>query len=235
MVIRLSIDDAGIDKATLFVATIKNQLPFATSQAINNVAFNMRKDLGQQTTKSFTNPTKFTQSAFRYTRSTKANLVAEVYADPSRRFFPTQIEGGTRRGKPYEGFLKELGGGALGSGRIVPSTRIVNVTTGNPRRTVFPQIQSGLSTTDQGGFFIGRPRGKFKNGDQALGVWQRKGRAYRDGKHVGKLLPVFIHLESKAPRYSPRFPMERVGMETAKRLFPSELNKALERAINSAR
>ena len=229
MNIRLSIDDKGIDKAKLFVATIKNQLPYATSQAINNVAFNMRKDLGQQTTRSFANPTKFTQSAFRYTRSTKANLVAEVYADPSRRFFPTQIEGGTRRGKPYEGFLKELGDGALGSGRIVPSTRIINRTTGNPRRTVFGQIQSGLSTTDQRGYFIGTPKG----GNRPAGVWQRQGRSWRDGQQVGKLVPVFLQFGT--PRYSPRFPMERVGMETARRLFPSELNKALERAIGSAR
>jgi hypothetical protein len=44
--IRLSIDDAGIDKAKLFVATIKNQLPYATSVAINNVAFNMLQASG---------------------------------------------------------------------------------------------------------------------------------------------------------------------------------------------
>ena len=229
MNVRLSIDDAGIDKAKLFVATIKNQLPHATSVALNNVAFNVRKDLGQQTTKSFVNPTKYTQSAFRYTRSTKANLEAQVFADPTRRYFPTQIEGGSRRGKPYEGFLRGLGNGALRSGRIVPSTSIINRTTGNLRRTVFGQIQSGLSTTDQGGYFIGKPKG----GDRPVGVWQRKGRSWRDGQQVGKLVPAFLQFGT--PRYSPRFPMERVGMATAKRLFPSELNKALERAINSAR
>ena len=233
MNVRLSIDDAGIDKAKLFVATIKNQLPFAASQAINRVAFggsdNVRNSLAKQTTKSFVNPTRYTQSAFLYTKSTKTNLEAHVFADPTRRFFPTQIEGGSRRGKPYEGFLRGLGNGALGSGRIVPSTRIVNVTTGNPRRTIFPQIESRLSTTDQGGFFIGKPKG----GNRPVGVWQRKGRAWRDGKHVGRIEPAF--LQFKTPRYSPRFPMAQVGMATAKRLFPSELNKALERAINSAR
>ena len=115
--IQLSIDDAGIDKAKLFVATIKNQLPYATSVAINNVAFNVRKDLGQQTTTSFVNPTKYTQSAFRYTKSTKASLEATVFADPTRRFFPTQIQGGDRRAKPYEGFLRGLGNGAIPSDR----------------------------------------------------------------------------------------------------------------------
>jgi len=218
--IRLSIDDAGIDKAKLFVATIKNQLPYATSVAINNVAFNMRKDLGQQTTKSFVNPTKYTQSAFRYTKSTKTNLVAEVFADPTRRFFPTQIQGGDRRAKPYEGFLRGLGNGAIpSSGRLVPTSLVLNAA-GNPKKNIFGTIASKLSTTDQGGVFIGTPKG----GGRGPGVYRRS---------RGKLFAYFLHVDST--RYEARFPMERVGMATAKRLFPTELNKALERAINSAR
>jgi hypothetical protein len=218
--IRLSIDDAGIDKAKLFVATIKNQLPYATSVAINNVAFNMRKDLGQQTIKSFVNPTKYTQSAFRYTRSTKATLEATVFADPTRRFFPTQIQGGDRRAKPYEGFLRGLGNGAIpSSGRLLPTSTILNAA-GNPKKNIFGTIASKLSTTDPGGVFIGTPKG----GGRGPGVYRRS---------RGKLYAYFVHVDRVS--YQPRFPMERVGMATAKRLFPTELNKALERAINSAR
>ena len=218
--IRLSIDDAGIDKAKLFVATIKNQLPYATSVAINNVAFNMRKDLGQQTTKSFVNPTKYTQSAFRYTKSTKTNLVAEVFADPTRRFFPTQIQGGDRRAKPYEGFLRGLGNGAIpSSGRLVPTSLVLNAA-GNPKKNIFGTIANKLSTTDQGGVFVGTPKG----GGRGPGVYRRS---------RGQLFAYFVHVDRVS--YQPRFPMEKVGMATAKRLFPSELNKALERAINSAR
>lgn len=218
--IRLSVDDAGIDKAKLFVATIKNQLPYATSVAINNVAFNMRKDLGQQTTKSFVNPTKYTQSAFRYTRSTKANMEATVFADPTRRFFPTQIQGGDRRAKPYEGFLRGLGNGAIpSSGRLVPTSLVLNAA-GNPKKNIFGTIANKLSTTDQGGVFIGTPKG----GGRGPGVYRRS---------RGQLYSYFVHVDRVS--YQPRFPMERVGMATAKRLFPTELNKALERAINSAR
>ena len=218
--IRLSIDDAGIDKANLFVATIKNQLPYATSVAINNVAFNMRKDLGQQTTKSFVNPTKYTQSAFRYTRSTKANLEATVFADPTRRFFPTQIQGGDRRAKPYEGFLRGLGNGAVpSSGRLVPTSLVLNAA-GNPKKNIFGTIANKLSTTDQGGVFIGTPKG----GGRGPGVYRRS---------RGQLYAYFVHVDRVS--YQPRFPMERVGMATAKRLFPTELNKALERALKSAK
>jgi hypothetical protein len=218
--IRLSIDDAGIDKAKLFVATIKNQLPHAASLALNNVAFNVRKDLGQQTTKSFVNPTSFTQKAFRYTKSTKITLEAEVFADPTRRFFPTQIQGGDRRAKPYEGFLRGLGNGAIpSSGRLVPTSLVLNAA-GNPKKNIFGTIANKLSSTDQGGVFIGTPKG----GGRGPGVYRRS---------RGQLYAYFVHVDRVS--YQPRFPMEKVGMATAKRLFPTELNKALERAINSAR
>jgi hypothetical protein len=220
VVVRLSIDDAGIDKAKLFIATIQNQLPYATSVALNNVAFNVRKDLGQQTTKSFVNPTKYTQSAFRYTKSTKATLEAQVFADPSRRFFPTQIQGGDRRAKRYEGFLRGLGNGGIPSGgRLVPTSLVLNAA-GNPKKNIFATIANKLSTTDQGGVFVGTPKG----GGRLPGVYRRS---------RGKLFAYFVHVDST--QYQARFPMERVGMDTARRLFPSELNKALERALNSAR
>jgi len=218
--IRLSIDDAGIDKAKLFVATIKNQLPYATSVAINSVAFNMRKDLGQQTTKSFVNPTKYTQSAFRYTRSTKSNLEATVFADPTRRFFPTQIQGGDRRAKPYEGFIRGLGKGGIPSGgRLVPTSLVLNAA-GNPKKNIFATIANKLDSQDQGGVFVGTPKGGGRN----PGVYRRS---------RGQLYAYFVHVDRVS--YQPRFPMEKVGMATAKRLFPTELNKALERALNSAR
>ena len=220
MDIRLSIDDSGINKAKLFVATIKNQLPYATSVALNNVAFNVRKELGKQTTSSFVNPTKFTQSAFKYNKSTKANLVAEVYADPTRRFFPTQIKGGDRKAKPYEGFLRGLGNGAIPSGgRLVPTTTVLNAA-GNPKKNIFGTIASKLSTTDQGGVFIGTPKG----GSRGAGVYRRS---------RGQLYAYFVHVDRT--QYQSRFPMERVGMATARRLFPSELNKALDRAMQSAK
>jgi hypothetical protein len=220
VVVRLSIDDKEIDKAKLFVATIKNQLPFATSVALNNVAFNVRQDLGKQTTKSFVNPTSFTQKAFRYNKATKANLEAQVYAEPNRRFFPTQIKGGDRKTKPYEGFLRGLGNGGIPSGgRLVPTSTILNAA-GNPKKNIFGTIANKLSTTDQGGVFIGTPNG----GGRAAGVYRRS---------RGQLYAYFIHVNRT--QYKPRFPMERVGMATAQRLFPSELNKALDRALRSAR
>ena len=219
MAVQLSIDDKGVDTMLTFVASIKGQLPFATSVALNNVAFNVRQTLGQETTRSFVNPTKFTQTAFKYTKSNKANLEAQVYADPTRRFFPTQIKGGERRPKPYEGYLRGLGGGAIPpGGRLVPTPRVLNAA-GNPKKSIFSTIASKLSTTDQGGVFIGVP-----NGGGVAGVYRRS---------RGQLYPYFLHV--KRTQYRARFPMERVGMDTARKIFPTEMNKAMERALKSAR
>ena len=219
MAIQLSVDDKGVDKMLTLVASIKGQLPFATSVALNQVAFNVRQELGQETSRSFVNPTRFTQSAFKYTKSTKANLEATVYPEKNRRFFPTQIKGGERRPKPYEGYLRGLSGGGLPTGgRLVPTPQVLNAA-GNPKKSIFSTIANKLSTTDQGGFFIGVP-----NGGGTAGVYRRS---------RGQLYPYFLHV--KRTQYRARFPMEKVGMDTARRLFPTEMNKALEKALKSAR
>ena len=214
--INITIDDREINKARLWVAQINNQLPFATSVALNNTAFEVRKAMSAQTMQSFNGPTAFTKNAFRYNKSSKTSLVAQVYAEPNRRYFPTQIKGGSRLPKPYEGFLAGIGAGQL-AGRLVPTRHVLNKA-GNPRKNVFGQIQQKLSTTDQGGFFIGTPRG----GGRAPGVYRRS---------RGQLFAYFV--EASQPSYEPRFPMERVGNQTVARVFPSQLNRALENAIRT--
>lgn len=214
----VTIDSKGIDKALLWVATINNQLPYATSVALNKTAFDVRKALSAQTTQSFDSPTPFTKSAFLYNKATKASLLAQVYAQPNRRFFPTQITGGRRKPKPYERFLQGLGAGSL-SRRLVPTAKVINAA-GNPKKAIFSTIQSKLSTTDQGGVFIGVPRG----GGRVAGVYRRS---------RGQLFPLFI--ETAEPNYEPRFPMERVGQQTINRVFPSYLNSAIEAAMKSVR
>lgn len=219
MAISLSVDTKDINKLQLALATIKGQLPFAASVALNNTAFQVKQAMKPATTQYFSNPTPFTQNAFRYTRSSKTDLIATVYADPSRKYLPTEIRGGTRRVKSYEAFLRGLSNGALPPGKLIPTSLTLNAA-GNPKKALFAQIQSKLSTTDQGGFFIGTPKGTGR----APGVYRRS---------RGQLYPYFLTADE--PRYQPRFPMERIGTDIARRVFPSELNKALTRALNSAR
>lgn len=220
MNLTLTINAKELDKAKLFLATISNQLPFATSIALNQTARDIQQALKAETTSSFVNPVAYTRNAFRYTKSTKTNLTAEVFADPSRKYFPTEIFGGQRRTKAYEGFLRGLANGALPQGKLLPTRHVLNAA-GNPKKAVFSQIASKLSTIDQGGFFIGTPRGTGR----PAGVYRRS---------RGQLYAYFVHASSE-PRYQPRFPMERVGNDVASRVFTTHLSRAIDRALASAR
>ncbi len=219
MMLSIKVDAKEINKARLFVAQINNQLPFATSVALNQTARDVQQALKAETRQSFVNPVPYTVNAFRYSKSSKRDLEATVYPDKTRRYFPTEIFGGQRRVKAYEGFLRGLSDGALPRGKLLPTAVAVNAA-GNPKKSLFGQIQSRLSSTDRGGFFIGTPRG----GSRAPGVYRRS----RE-----KLIPYFI--VGDEPRYERRFPMEQEGNRTASRVFPSHLSIALDRAMKSAR
>jgi hypothetical protein len=219
MQIQISIDHAGVDKLLLVTAGLRNQLPFATSVALNNTAYAVMQ-AERDATSVFNTPTAYTRNAFRYTRSNKDTLTATVYPDPSRRYFPTEIFGGDRRWKPYEGFLRGLSKGALPDGQLVPTSAVIDGA-GNPKRSIFKLIESNLATTGKGSIFIGTPRG----GSRAPGVYQRGAK--------GKLVPLF--LVERRPHYRPLFPMESTAQKTIAAVWPTELNKALQKALDSAR
>ena len=221
--IRLDLDTSGLTAAQGFFARFTDQLPFASSLALNQTARQVQLAFRDQTAISFSSPTPFTRSAFRYTKSTKANLVAEVFPSSDRAYIATQSFGGQRRWKDYEGFIRGLAaasGSALPDRQLVPTALAVNAA-GNPKRNLFGQIESRLSTTDPGGFFIGTPRG----GNRGPGVYRRS---------RGRLFPYFLTVE-RQPTYSPRFPFERVGRQTVARVFNTNLSAAIDRAIATAR
>jgi hypothetical protein len=211
--------DSDIPQALLWIGTIRGQMPFAISQALNKTGFDVRKALNQGTTRHFDNPTRFTQTAFIVQRGNKADPTVLVGAQANRDYFGPQIRGGTRRTKEFEGFLRGISNGQL-TRKLVPTTRVVDPR-GNPRRRVFSQIQQGLSTTKPTGFFIGKPKG----GSRPLGVYKRD---------RGRLVPYFLQVGTE-PRYQPRFPMQQIGQDTISRVAGQYLRSSLERAIASAR
>ena len=78
---------------------VKNQIPFAASQALNDVAHKSQDALKAKAPLYLDRPTPFTLRGFRYKRSTKRNLVALVYINPIQaKYLRFQIEGGPRRG-----------------------------------------------------------------------------------------------------------------------------------------
>lgn len=75
----------------------KEQLPFATAQAINNTLFGLRKEMGKQTVKKLDRPVPFTQRGFLIEKSTKRYLVGKLFMRPEvEKYMKYQIDGGVR-------------------------------------------------------------------------------------------------------------------------------------------
>lgn len=221
--INTTVTTKGLDDLKAFTAQIANQMPFSASLALNNTARDVQLALKAQVSRSFVSPTSFTTSAFVYTKSTKANLTVEITRRNDRHYLDVQTFGGQRKWKSYEGLLRGLAndsGTALPSGKLVPMPVAVNKA-GNPNRSLFSTIQSGLSTTDRGGFFIGKPR----NSSLPAGVYRRS----REQLHA-----YFVVADSE-PAYEPRFPFERVGNDAVARHFPAHFSQAIDRALKTAR
>ena len=210
-----------LPKALKWLGTMRGQMPFAVSQALNKTGFDVRRKLNEGTVTHFNasgKPTRFTQTAFVVERGNKADPTVLVGAQANRDFFGPQIRGGQRYPKGFEGYLRGLSGGTL-TGRVVPTKHARDVR-GNPRRVLFGQIARKLSTTDRGGFFIGTPKG----GGRPAGVYRRS---------RGQLYAMFVEVPD--PTYAPRFPMERIGTAEIQRVAPSYLRSSLERALATAR
>jgi len=74
----------------------RKQIPFATSQAINDVAFMAQKELKSEAQIKLHNPTPFTLRGFRVNKATKATMSGMVYVHPIvAAYLVKQIEGGT--------------------------------------------------------------------------------------------------------------------------------------------
>jgi hypothetical protein len=227
MAITITIDQQGIGLLQRRSAVVAKQLPFATSVALNNTAFDARTALNSATRGYFNAPTKFTQTAFLVQKSKKADLTAFVYAnnDSGRsrsRYLRYGIQGGQRRQKGFERFfLGAPNDGTIPPGAVfVPTSNVKLTASGNVSIPTIKSITKGLSGNPRGGFFIGTPRG----GNRPPGIYRRS----RE-----QLFAYFIAVP--APSYSRQFPIQDVGSKVIERKFNAYLLSALERAVASAK
>jgi hypothetical protein len=77
----------------------RNQMPFATSRALNSTAFDVRSQIVNKTyPRSFTVRNKrFASALFRVQKSTKRKLVAVVFDRLGKDYMTMQAEGGIKR------------------------------------------------------------------------------------------------------------------------------------------
>ena len=225
MGIKLSIDQ-DLKRFHRFLNNNRKQLPFATSVAINNTAFDIRTALNKGTVGAFNKPTKFTQKAFIVTKSKKTNLVAHTFAvdkagKDRARYLRFGVEGGQRPPKGFERYFAGLpNDGTLGMDvYFMPTRQTKRDSKGNITRSTLKKLSARVTA---GTAFIGTPKG----GNRPAGIY------VREKKSV--LLAKFITTTSK-PTYTGRFNLQVIGDKVINRRFNQHFNKAMSEAIDTAK
>ena len=224
MGVSLTIDQdlKGFDR---FLKNNKKQLPFASSVALNSTGFDIRQALNKGTQGAFDKPTKFTQKAFLTTKSKKTNLVVHVFAKDKEggdaaRYIRFGVQGGARPPKGFEKYFEGLpNDGTLGMNvYFMPTREIKRDSFGNISRANLKKISASVTS---GTSFIGPPKG----GTRPAGIYERK---------KGKLIAKFITTTSK-PTYTGRFNIEAIASKVVQRRFDQHFNKAMSKAISTAK
>jgi hypothetical protein len=123
-----------------------NQIPFATSLALNNVAYLMLNRSRQQLKSVFDRPTPLIQGATRYKKSTKKDLEAVISIDPKREgVLKTHELGGGRGLQGLEVVMRHRG--LLPSGyRVVPAKQLPLDAYGNPQAKFVKEAKEAIAS-----------------------------------------------------------------------------------------
>jgi len=218
-----------VDALNAWLSGYQRQLPFATSRAINSVAFDARKAINSGTKGAFHNPVKFTQSAFLVQKSDKRTLTAFVFAQDEKgrdraRYLRFGIQGGSRPQKGMDVFFERgvPNDGTIPAGAyFMPTSLVKTNSAGNITQGTLRRITAGLNSNSRGGFFIGTPKG----GSRPPGIYRRS----RE-----QLFPYFIATTDK-PDYSKRFDIKGIGDKVIARNFQKHFDAAISQAIATAR
>jgi len=223
MGIKLSIDQdlKGFER---FTKNYRKQLPFASSVALNSTGFDIRQALNKGTLGAFDKPTNFTQKAFLTTKSKKTNLVVHVFAkdkegSDAARYLRFGVQGGARPPKGFERYFSGLPNDGTIERYFMPTRQIKRDGKGNITRATLKKLSTRV-TTDTA--FIGTPR----NSTRPPGLYVRE--------KNNKLLAKFITTSSK-PTYTGRFNIEAIAGKVVQRRFNQHFDKAMSKAIATAK
>ena len=221
MGLSLTIDQdlKGFDR---FLNNNRKQLPFATSVALNNTGFDIRQAFNKGTLSAFNKPTRFTQKAFLTTKSKKTNLVVHVFAkdkegSDAARYLRFGVKGGTRPAKGYERFFSGLPNDGTVNAYFIPSQIKVDGF-GNVTRANLKKVSAAVQNNKA---FIGTPR----NSSRPAGIYERDG---------DKLITRFVSVSTR-PTYTGRFNLQVIGDKVINRRLNQLFNKAMTKAIATAR
>ena len=195
----------------------KKQIPFATSKALNAVAFDARSFIQKSLPRKLDRPTKGIISSVQVQQSKKKNLVAIVgfaglgfkstkWKESPAKIMRRHIEGGTRKHSPH-------GGTALG----LPVPIIKNIKLnkfGNLPRT---KIKTLLAKPDK--YFSGKPKGRD------AGVYQRIKTKNKRG------LKMLVNYEKTTQYQGGRFPLRKIVEAAVRNKYRKRFDAALKYAL----
>lgn len=227
----------------------RQQLPFATSVALNKTAAEVQDALARETV-VFDRPKPLTKKGTYLVRSTKANLTAEVglkqrvRGGPVDEYLAAEVEGGPRADKRSEILLQRAG--ILPAGyQTRPGSGARLDAYGNMSRGQIVQILSYFKTfgsIEKSGRNASKKTqsAKINRGARraaieyfivpdgmpglATGVWQRKGR---------NVAPILIFI--KTATYRKRYDFYGVATKTAQSRLDKNFADALRYALETAR
>lgn len=230
----------------------RNQIPFATSLAVNNTAKDVKAELVKEMERVFDRPTPFTLNSLQLKPGNKVNPTATVWVKdkPFKGRAPIEwlgpaIYGGQRTHKRGETMLRQRG--HLPNGWYVrPATWALdqhgNITKGlmskimaaldaNLDRSVVtkrkPLRKGGRRQSRKAEFFVAKP-GERKTAHLPPGVYQRT--AFGFGSAIRPTL-LFITGSS----YRKRLDFFGVAERTARKMFRRRFKEALRHSIRTAR
>jgi hypothetical protein len=192
----------------------RKQIPFATSKTLNELAFDIsRKAMPQNADRKFKGgATRFTKQGFKYKKSSKNFLVAEVFVDDIQvEYMKYMVEGGTR----------------------FPKKRAIVVPTSKMRLNKFGNMKEGQVKkilADKDKYFSGVPKG---HPGAPAGIWERYGRR---GGRAKRIRPVALYTDSAG--YMPLFPFAQIGKSVVfarSNGFTDRFRKNLLKALATAK
>lgn len=256
--LRIEVDPGNLAQR-VFTDIEKEQIPFATRQATNAVAFQMREEWRKQAMRQFDRPRALTLNAILYRKAVKGQRdYAEVYVrdeafkgTPPAKYLQAQVNGGERKLKPFERLLRDKG--ILPAGEFaVPGKGAQLDSHGNIKAAQITQILSQLgaqndpqqNTTEASTARRRNKRVKSRGGEY-FAPRRNDPNRYR---HAHLALGVYERVQTgfggairsvlhfvRQANYQPRFKVFEIAQRQWQVLMPFYFNRELAKAVASSR
>ena len=204
----------------------RKQIPFATSRAINTLAFDVRKALQDGLDLHLDRPTPYTKRGVQVEKSTKNNLVVEV-GFRSKTF-------GKGKGKATQAsYMKRQieGGARRPNKRAIPVPIKKNIRLNKYGSLASNKLKSFLADKDK--YFSGKLKGAKGKGT-GEGIWERMPANSKRKKNRGGKVRMVISWNPKTD-YKASFPFKKIVDTTIRTNFRKRFNFELREALKTAR